>query len=148
MYDKNSFLLERYKYILARKQTLNDATFKIATIYQVLLLALGAGQYNVILQWKSVAITADIASLFSLCITIMIFALSALILTLLMGGVASWLKYRRDEANIELTVHGTNRDPVNFASIFRWYETYLGGIVILTLVGWIYVYKNYISVIF
>lgn len=148
MYDKNSFLLERYKYILTRKQHLNEATFKIAAIYQVILLALAAGQYNVIVQWKAAAITGHIAELFSMCIAVMIFALSALILTLLIGGIASWLKYRRDETNIELAVHGTSRAPVRFASIFRWYETYLGGVVIAVFIGWAYVYINYISVIF
>ncbi|WP_122318177.1 hypothetical protein [Pseudomonas cichorii] len=148
MYDKNIFLLERYKYILLRKQHLNEATFKIAAIYQVLLLALAAGQYNVITLWRGLTITKELASFFSSCLLAMIIALSTLILTLLIGGVASWLKYRKDESEIEVAVHGKKRSPVTFTSIFRWYETYLGIIVATVLLGWIYTYHNHITSLF
>lgn len=148
MYDKNAFLLERYKYVLLRKQQLNEATFKITAIYQVLLLALAAGQYNVVTQWKSQAITGQIADTFSKSVMAMVIALSVLIMTLLAGGIFSWLKYRRDESQIELAVHGITRPAVAFKSIFRWYETYLALIVVFVLVCWIYVYTSHLSTLF
>ncbi|MDX7798086.1 hypothetical protein ACEUBU_03425 [Aeromonas caviae] len=146
MYDKNAFFLERYKYILLRKQHLNEVTFKIAAIYQVLLLSLAAGQYNVVILRKNLTINGEMALFFSKCLMTMLIALSALILTLLAGGIFSWIKYRKDEADIELAVHGNTRPPVKPLSIFRWYETYLGVIVMIVLFGWIYTYNTHISI--
>ena len=140
IYNKNDFLLERYKYVLLRKQHLNEATFKIAAIYQTVLLALGIGQYNVISLWKQKTLNNDLAHLFTNCIFAMLIILTMLILILILGGIFSWLKYKSDESDIEFKVSGTRRPDVTFKSIFRWYETYLALIVIIVLASWIYTY--------
>ena len=130
MYNQESFKLEKYKYILARKQSLNEATFKIAAIYQVAIAALGLAQYNIIAMLKASSITLEVASLSSLCLIVMLAILTVLIAALLIGGILAWLKYRYDEGEIERDVFGKSRAPVKLASIFTWYETY----IILTVV--------------
>jgi uncharacterized iron-regulated membrane protein len=125
MSDSNNFLLERYKYILARKQALNEATFKIAAIYQAVLLALGLAQFNVIAMLNAKSISLEIAKFASLSIQIMLVTLTVLILSLLVGGILSWLKYRKDEGNIDLAIMGVSRMPVKLSSALRWYETYI-----------------------
>ncbi len=130
MYNQENFKLEKYKYILARKQSLNEATFKITAIYQVAIAALGLAQYNVMAMLKVSSITLDVASLSSLCLIVMLAILTVLIVALLIGGILAWLKYRYDESEIEREVFGVSRPSVKLASILTWYETY----IILTVV--------------
>jgi hypothetical protein len=145
MYDTNAFLLERYKYVLLRKQALNEATFKIAAIYQAVLLALGLGQYNVLVLYQSGALSAVNARLYSNLLLAMLFVLSALVLTLLVGGIFAWINYRNDEAEIELKVAGIKKDRIKMLSIFSWYETYIGAIVLVVLVGWTFIIMKFIT---
>jgi hypothetical protein len=141
MFNPEPFKLERYKYILARKQSLNEATFKITAIYQVAIAALGLAQYNIIVMLKSDAISFEVASLSSLCLIFMLSILTVLILALLMGGILAWLKYRDDEKEIETEVFGTARTAVKLSSIFSWYETYIAITVlaVFSLSLWAYI---------
>ncbi|WP_236197031.1 hypothetical protein [Pseudomonas glycinae] len=143
MYNQEIFKLEKYKYILARKQSLNEATFKITAIYQVAIAALGLAQYNVIAMLKADSIIFEVAKLFSLCIIVMLSILTVLIVALLVGGILAWLKYRRDESEIEQDVFGTPRLPVKFTSILTWYETYIAitVLVVFSLCLWAYFEK-------
>lgn len=125
MANQEIFKLERYKYILARKQSLNEATFKITAIYQVVIAALAISQYNVIVMLKSKSISYDIAQFSSICLFFMLAILTVLIVALLVGGVFAWLKYRRDEQEMEIDVFGISRARVGFFNIFSWYETYI-----------------------
>lgn len=125
MYNKENFKLEKYKYVLARKQSLNEATFKITAIYQVAIAALGLAQYNVIAMLKANSITLEVALLSSLCLIVMLAILTVLIVALLIGGILAWLKYRNDESEIERDVFGQSRAPVKLTSSLTWYETYI-----------------------
>ncbi|WP_095125921.1 hypothetical protein [Pseudomonas sp. Irchel s3a12] len=140
MYNQEVFKLEKYKYILARKQSLNEATFKITAIYQVAIAALGLAQYNVIAMLKADTITFEVASLSSLCLILMLTILTILIVALLIGGILAWLKYRRDESEIEQEVFGKPRSPVKLTSIFTWYETYIAITVALVFSLWLWTY--------
>nr|AVJ40384.1 hypothetical protein CLM75_24710 [Pseudomonas lurida] len=145
MADKQDFTLERYKYILERKQSLNEATFKIAAIYQVIIVALGLAQFNVIAMTSSKSITLSTAEFASTCLLCMLAILTLLIIALLLGGIFSWLKYRSDERNIEIQIFGKSREPTSISNIFRWYETYIALIVILVFAAtfWTYIYRVY-----
>ncbi|MGX0954494.1 heme/copper-type cytochrome/quinol oxidase subunit 2 [Pseudomonas viridiflava] len=125
MSNSLSIELERYKYILARKQSLNEATFKIAAIYQVIIVGLGIGQYNVMVALQSRTIDQFTALSATIMLAVFIAMLSSLIISLLIGGVFAWLKYRREETQILSTAANIDKDAVSFWSIFRWYETYL-----------------------
>lgn len=143
MYNQEVFKLEKYKYILARKQSLNEATFKITAIYQVAIAALGLAQYNVIAMLKADSISFEVAKLSSLCLIIMLSILTVLVVALLVGGILAWLKYRRDESEIEQDVFGMPRSPVKFTSILTWYETYIAitVMVVFSLCLWAYLEK-------
>jgi hypothetical protein len=140
MCNQEAFKLEKYKYILARKQSLNEATFKITAIYQVAIAALGLAQYNIIAMLKADSITFEVASLSSLCLILMLTILTILIVALLIGGILAWLKYRRDESDIEQGVFGKSRSPVKLKSIFTWYETYIVITVIMVFSLWLWTY--------
>lgn len=131
MINKEKFLIERYKYILSRKQSLNETTFKIAAIYQVIIIALAASQYNVVTLLKSKVLDKNIAIFFSNCLIVMLTILTSLTITLLVGGIFSWLKYRHEESLIESEAFGTSREKPKVFNILRWYETYLVTIVLL-----------------
>lgn len=144
MYDANAFLLERYKYVLSRKQALNEATFKIAAIYQAVLLALALGQYNVMSLFEAGTTGADNAKLYSGFLLAMLVILSSLVLTLLAGGILAWFNYRQDESDIEYAVSGCAKAKISLLSVFSWYETYIVIIVLVVLIGWIYGMNKFI----
>jgi len=130
--NTEAFLLERYKYILEQKRSLNAATFKIVSILQLIVAAVATANFSIIKAVQSGEIDSDAARLAVLfCFVGSIFVILACLLSLV-GGLASWLKYRRDEAAVEMQVHGAARPAPNFASIFRWYETY---IILAAVVG-------------
>jgi hypothetical protein len=137
---EETFLLEKYKYILSRKQALNESTFKIAAIYQALILGFAVAQYNVLVAAYAKTISLEVALFSSACLMAMLVAITLLILSLLVGGVFAWLKYRKDESSIECTILGTNRPSVTWKSILSWYETYLALIVLAVGGSGVYVY--------
>lgn len=151
MSNQSAFQLERYKYILLRKQSLNEATFKIATIYQVIAVGLGIAQYNVFASYQ--AKTIDKFLLCSATIMLLVFfvMLTLLIFSMLIGGVFAWLKYRREEAELEEKVFNQSSGNVSAKSVFRWYETYLVATVfvlgVIVVLGYLYILLPKISLL-
>ncbi|MBD8197605.1 MULTISPECIES: hypothetical protein [Pantoea] len=135
MLNRESFLLERYKYILLRKQTLNEATFKIAAIYQVIIITLAAAQYNIINLLNTYKIDKIKAIFFSNCLMAMLLILTIFTVTLLIGGVFSWLKYRNEESDIEQEAFGLSRKKPKLTNVVRWYETYLVLTILLIFIA-------------
>lgn len=142
MHNDQEFKLERYKYILAQKRSLNSKTFKVVAIYQALIGALGLAQFNVMSMLHKKSISLEIAFFSSQCLLVMLVVLTTFILFLLVGGIFSWLNYRDDEKEIEMEVFGKSRGVLSLKSIFWWYETYIIVIVILMLSLAIWVYIN------
>ncbi|MFK3681005.1 hypothetical protein [Pseudomonas sp. NPDC088890] len=146
---KDDLVLEKYKYVLSQKQALNEATFKIITVYQALVLALFAGQFAVVMATKDkLPVESGLyASWVLLALFVMI---SLLVLALLVGGVFSWLSYRQDESELasKYKVAVAAKKPVAWADVLRWYETYL----VLFVVGFggltVYGFVKYIPAIF
>lgn len=130
----NPFLLEKYKYILARKQALNEATFKIAATYQTLVIALGVAEYTIISQLNEKKINIALATYATLTTYTLLSILTSFVILLLAGGVKSWLKYRKDEALVELEAMGKTKEPVKPIDIFRWYETYIILVVLIIFI--------------
>jgi hypothetical protein len=139
---QETILLEKYKYILSRKQALNEATFKIAAIYQALILGLAVAQYNILSEYQNKKISAELSFFSSACLMVIFMAITFLILCLLIGGVYAWLKYRKDESEIEFKTLGTLRASITFKNIFAWYETYLALIVLLIGCLGLFAYKT------
>lgn len=123
----NSLLIERYKYILLNRNQLNNNTFKIITLYQIILFGTFTAFYN-IYQSKLVSSIKKIY-----CDTLMLlFFLSSLILVMvLLGGILSWLDSRRDEIQILVRVSNYKKEKISWQSIFKWYETYITFAILL-----------------
>jgi len=119
------FLIERYKYILGQKKDLNERSFKIASVFQALLLLVASGQYKVVLDLEGGSIGADRGILVSWAMFAFVCIATACYLSLLLGGLFAWIKYRGDEATIEADVFGAARSPPRVKDCLRWYETYL-----------------------
>lgn len=143
--DAAALVLEKYKYILARKHALNESTFKIAAIYQALIIGLGVAQYNILVSVNAKAISSRLAMFSSAGLMIMLIIVTTLILCMLVGGIFAWSKYRKEESGIEFKAIGTKKDPATFKSIFSWYETYLAMVVLL--VGALGLYA-YVAILF
>jgi uncharacterized iron-regulated membrane protein len=119
------FLLERYRYVLEQKRQLNGATFRIAATYQALLLATGGGAFAVIERTLNESVPVLFALLCLRALTIFVLLLGAFGALMVASGIVSWLKYRRDEADIEVQVYSSARPAPVVRNIFRWYETYI-----------------------
>lgn len=118
------FLVEKYKYVLSRKTQLNEVTFKLIALFQVVVFALCFAFYNIYATYKNGVLSKELASLFCTSIIILHIAFSMLIVIMIIGGVFSWLKYRRDENDLIKKVFNEVRDKIAIISIFSWYETY------------------------
>lgn len=128
---KNDIFLEKYKYILDQKKNLNAATFKIASVYQVLLLAILTGQFSIV--WDVASGSLD--KILGIQSTWGLFALTIIItlimIFLILGGIFSWINYRRDEYDLEVSLGMQPKEMPKISHCIRWYESYvvLSGIV-------------------
>lgn len=122
---KEAVLLERYKYILDQKKNLNERTFKIASVYQVLVLAIVTGQFSIVSDERSGRLDQQIAIDASWGLFILLAIVTFILFALIIGGILAWLGYRKDEIDIEMLVRGVSRNEPKLRDIFKWYETYI-----------------------
>ncbi|MGL4483174.1 MAG: hypothetical protein ACRCTW_11730 [Lactococcus garvieae] len=140
---KENFLLERYKYILLRKNDLNGKTFKVLTYYQALLIAMGSALYAIVKMN-----IAEQGRIFGDCL-IMLFIIISLFLTLLLtGGIFAWLDIRKDERELLISVIGIDKGRIKKRDILTWYELYICLALITASCGLIFAYYHFRSVIF
>ncbi|WP_370417012.1 hypothetical protein AB9Q29_000030 (plasmid) [Pantoea vagans] len=119
--ETTDFLIEKYKYILMRRNDLNSNTFKIITLYQVICFAFGASFYQVY--------ASDLKKTLKIMFCdglVLFFSISTMfIIMMLIGGVISWLNYKKEEREIieKLGIeHEKHKGSINF---MYWYETYI-----------------------
>ena len=122
---ENDSLLERYKYILAQKQALNKTSFRVASIFQTLYI----GMVTVALQTVKSAyqrfIPPEAAREGLMALSVASLVIACFCVFLLVSGISSWIKYRRDEFNVEQAVGIESRPLPQWKDAFRWYESYL-----------------------
>ena len=136
---EDNFLLERYKYVLSQKQSLNGATLQIITIYQAGLALVVSGQFAISAAVAAAKLDNEVARAGTFALLGLMSVLSTFALLLLVSGVAAWLGYRREEAQIENDVLGTSRPAPNLTSVVTWYETYFGIVIIAVFVSYVVV---------
>jgi hypothetical protein len=130
---RDIFLLERYKYVLSQKQSLNAATLQIMTIYQAGLVLVVSGQFAIVAAVPT-KLDRDIARVGSFVLLGFVSALSIFALVLLGTGIGAWLAYRKEEAEIEHDVLGASRPTPTVWNAITWYETYFAlGIIAVWL---------------
>ncbi len=119
--DNKDFLLERYKYILSRKTYLNGKTFKIVTYYQVLLLATGSAFYAI----NTSPEIYNSCKIYSNGLMGLLFLVTFFLISILIGGILSWVNIRKDEDELLRLACGIGKNKIAIKDIFTWYEFYI-----------------------
>lgn len=134
-----TLLLERYKYVLDQKKNLNDATFKVAAFFQAVLLVILGAQFRILELAQKKEVTVELARLGSWGLFWAVIALGAVSILLIVGGIATWFDYRREESELELLLGGTSRHLPSLRGLLRWYETYIVAIIVTVAAAYWYV---------
>jgi hypothetical protein len=121
----NPFLIERYKYVLAQKQELNKTSFKVIGIYQALIVAIAAVDFQIVKESFNKNVSVAACKVGVVILSIASIFIAVMCIALLISGLKSWIKYRSDESEIELSVFGRSRPNPKWRDALRWYETYL-----------------------
>jgi len=148
MASNYDFLLERYKFILAQKQTLNRNTFVAISIYQASFALIVYAQFTVLTRFYEGSVSAHLAATGSALLLGFLFILSFFLIALIAGGIASWLNYRSDEADIEREMFGRSRRPATLSDAFKWYESYVLLAILFLFVTYCFVYFILIRSVF
>jgi hypothetical protein len=133
---RDVIIAERYKYIIDQKKRLNDATFKIAAFYQTVILVILGAQFKILEITQKNEISAELGTLGSLGLFWCTIGLTVVSLAILVGGIAAWFDYRKEEVRIEQEFGGLRREMPTLRGMLRWYETYIA----LTMVGTAFAY--------
>jgi len=132
--ENETFLIERYKYILDQKKQLNATSFKVVSIYQAGLALILGGCYKVVVAEQAGDIAEAAAAWFLSGLLLAFGILTSFSVMMICSGIAAWFAYRKDEASIELQMLGVSRPLPRLRDVFRWYETYILFAVILIAV--------------
>lgn len=141
---QETFLNERYKHILNRKNDLNEKTFKIVSLYQVILFGFVISFYNI----YSNRSLSGLTKYFCNGLVFMLIISTILLILLLIGGILAWLDTRNEESELMKNIFNRRRDKVRISHIFRWYETYIIFSLTLTTSCISLSYFNYYNIIF
>ncbi|MCC2977806.1 hypothetical protein LK533_14110 [Sphingomonas sp. PL-96] len=131
----SEFAVERYRYVLEQKRRLNEATFKIASVYQVFIVAVGAGYYTLVKDVTAQDISEASYRAGVLALLLANVFVSAITVSLLVGGIASWLSYKQEEAETLGKDLGIDDRPHLIRRLLSWYETYIILAVLCGLIG-------------
>lgn len=118
---QESFLTERYKYILSRKNDLNEKTFKIVSLYQIIIFGFVLGFYTIYSN-KSLS---GVAEYFCNGLIVILILTTSLLILLLIGGILAWLDIRNEESELMNSIFKKTRDKIRLKDLFRWYESYI-----------------------
>jgi magnesium-transporting ATPase (P-type) len=140
--DRHDFNLERYKYILAQIQMLNENVYKYITLFQTLATAVLGGMVWVFANWKSLGMNPDAARLAIQALTGLFMLLALFVVILILSGLFSWFDYRKEEVELLNNAAGKDfRRPPSLKNFWRWRETY----IVLFIIVIVIVVTNYIQ---
>lgn len=122
---REEFLLERYKFILQQKQALNKTTFQLVTFFQSGLGLILSAHYvlGVAIAEKKIGVGWGALALGG--VRWLLVVLSVFSILMILSGMASWIGYRKDEADIEGSFLAVARPLPSMKNLLRWYETYV-----------------------
>jgi hypothetical protein len=132
---EKEFLLEKYKYVLEQKRSLNEATFKILSVYQVVIVGLVYAQYVILNQLFEKKISKIVAEVGSNALLFSSIFLSIFCAMMIAVGIASWIEYKKDEARIESGTDEPGESSIKLKDFFRWYETYFLLLILAIQIG-------------
>jgi hypothetical protein len=122
----HEFKLERYKFILAQIDRLNEHENRTLTLYQSLTTAIISSCILLFSGYRAWGMPPAAARV-SLHALIGLFGLLTLFVMLsLAATIASWFDYRHEEVHLlDQEVGPGFRQPPRFTNLWRWRETYL-----------------------
>lgn len=133
MGTSDSLIAERYKYILAQKQALNDKTFKIASFYQAFTIIIASGQFEIVRSFRKGEIDATFSVTSSWCLLSISVLVSIISLAMMIGGICAWRSYGIEEENLLSSSPSQLKKPSLLYRSLSWYETYIILAILLTV---------------
>ncbi|WP_417835202.1 hypothetical protein [Thalassospira xiamenensis] len=122
---ENDLTLERYKYILDQKRWLNQVSFRLTSMFQLIAIAIFVGQYKVILDHSNGMVSKDIAVSASMVLLLVSVMVSVFGIGMVVSGMFSWFQYKKEEVNIEILSGDLQSELPKFWNFVRWYESYI-----------------------
>jgi energy-coupling factor transporter transmembrane protein EcfT len=141
---KHQAYIERYKYVLEQKRSLNQNTFTILTIFQGGAAVLVAAQYSVCVELLKTPATKHVAFVAS-CVVITLFVLLGVFsIIFIVGGISNWFRYKNEQSNIETEIFEIPSQSSKNLNLLTWYETYVIAVIVIILAMCVYVEIEYI----
>ena len=132
--DKNTFKLERLKYILDQQKFLNEYSHKYLTIYQSMITAIVGAGMAVFMSWKRLSISLIVARTTIRALECILILTGAFMFLVVFTTIASWWDYRKEETELLNEVVESNfRSPPSIKGIWRWFESWLLIFVVVTV---------------
>ncbi|MFG1866749.1 hypothetical protein [Micromonospora arborensis] len=132
----DSLRLERYRYILRQIEDANQNTYRFLALYQAIVTSLATACVALFLGYRSWGIQPGFARAGLLALMFLLSLVAAFAVVLIVTGMFTWVDYRREECELVNLVAGEGfRAPPRWRNFLRWYETWIIGFVIVSLMG-------------
>jgi hypothetical protein len=134
-----AIVLERYRYILAQIQSVNESAYKFLGLFQTLTTAIVAGGLSLFVGYKKWGIPPPAARTGVVGLLVLETIVAAFTAALIVAGMASWMDYRREETELTDTYFKPGfRSSPRLRNMYRWYEPYMLALVLVaTAALWI-----------
>jgi hypothetical protein len=130
------FHVERYRYILQQLHATNENVHRFLGIYQTLATALAGAAITLFVGYREWEISASIARVGVVGLLVLLTLVALFTSLLIVISVLTWLDYRREECALTDKAVGPQfRQPPAARNFFRWYETYVLGFIITSLLA-------------
>jgi hypothetical protein len=118
---------DRYRFILQQIHVVNENLYRFLAIYQTIVTALVGSQLILFVNYHRWAVPAHTTKLALVGLLLLETVVGAFVLLLIIVGLLSWFDYRREESELSDWIVGQGfRKPPEKGNWYRWYETYVG----------------------
>lgn len=122
---EEELVAERYRYILRRIETLNEAGHRMMRFYYSLASAIVGAGVAVFVGWKKLGVSPALAETAVFGLVLLLLLLAVFVVLSLVANLFSWMAYRREEAVLSRNhAPELSRDEAKWSNAWRWTETY------------------------
>ncbi|MFG1649789.1 hypothetical protein ACGFIE_07660 [Micromonospora sp. NPDC049275] len=126
--------LERYRYILRQIESVNQNTHRFLALYQAIVTSLATACVALFLGYEQWGVKPGVARAGLIALMFLASLVACFAAVLIIAGIFSWLDYRREECRLVNPVAGEGfRDPPQWRSFLRWYETWVALFIIASM---------------
>jgi len=137
--DFYDYWSERHKFVLQQIQISNEVPYKVLTTFQALETVVATAVVVLMVGYRTLGLDLSAARMSLGWLSLLFTAVAVVSLALIVGNVANWTHYRREECRVvrQMTGHDLREVP-RFRNFFRWSETYIAMlIVVIVVLFWI-----------